>query len=89
MKIISSAVKYKDLDNNYYQIVCALRHADAFEWLYNHKVRYDRNDCEAGFMTDTNQFITRSAAARLAVEQKLVPEDTKVLYSEDIWPEEP
>lgn len=89
MKIVKAAVKFYDLDNDHAPIIIeAKRHCDAYE-LAQLTINYDRNNVVEGFVTDTDEFVDRIEAKKIAVEanQLIVPieETYNELYSEDVW----
>lgn len=89
MRVISAAIKYRPLDSKSFMIVIGKRHSDIWEWLFNNKIQYDKDSVIQGFFTDTNQFVDRYEAKKIAVEanQLIVPEEEtyQELYSEDVW----
>lgn len=89
-KIVAAAIKFYPEDSDYPQIVCGHRHCDCFEWIFHHKIEYDKQTHIQGFLTEDNQFIDRYEAMDIALEEKqlLDPYIYKVgrpLYSEDLW----
>lgn len=95
--IVASAIKffYKDDVEHIPQIWTGLRHADIFEHMFNMDIKYDKESHIQGFVTDLDEFLDRHEAAYEAIDSKQVnpdqiwsPYDTKMLYSEDIWPED-
>lgn len=88
MKIISSAIKFQIIGSDYWHIMCGLRHADIFETMFNHKIKYDKNTAVQGFLTDTNQFVDRKEAVKIAWSALQISDPSiQILYSEDIWEE--
>ena len=90
MKIVKAAVKFYDLDNDYAPVIIeARRHCDAYELAAKLTINYDRNNTIDGFITDTDEFVNRIEAKKIAVEanQLIVPieETYNELYSEDVW----
>lgn len=89
MKLVAAAIKFTLLNEFYPFIVTAKRHADVFEKLYKLNITYDKSTAVQGFLTDTNQFVDRYEAKKIAVaaNQLIVPlEDTYAeLFSEDVW----
>ena len=90
MKIVKAAVKFYDLDNDYAPIIIeARRHCDAYELAAKLTMNYDRNNVVEGFVTDTDEFVNRIEAKKIAVDanQLIVPieETYNELYSEDVW----
>lgn len=83
-----SAVLFFD-ENNYPVIMTGLRHADIFEKMFKHKIKYDKNKAIQGFITDKNQFLDRYEAKKEAENNNQIIEKTNLveLFSEDIWPE--
>lgn len=96
--IIASAIMFfyeDDKDHRFPQIWTGLRHADILERMFNMKVKYDKNTHIQGFITETSAFLDRYQAAEYAIECKQIdpdqvwsPYDAKILYSEELWPEE-
>ncbi len=87
-RLVAAAIRFYPKDSKYPQIVCGERHSDCFEWMFTHRVEYDKQTHEQGFLTESNQFIDRYSAMYLAHDQLLNPEDYKPgspLYSEDLW----
>lgn len=87
-KLVAAAIKFYPKDSEYPQIVCGKRHCDCFEWMFTHRVEYDKQTHEQGFLTENNQFVDRYSAMYLAHGQLLNPSDYKPgfpLFSEDLW----
>lgn len=89
-KLVAAAIKFYPEDSEYPQIVCGKRHCDCFEWMFNHRVKYDKNTHEQGFLTNTNQFVDRYEAMNMALDWGQVSaedgyENGQQLYSEDLW----
>lgn len=87
-KLVAAAIKFYPKDSEYPQIVCGKRHCDCFEWMFTHRVEYDKQIHEQGFLTENNQFVDRYSAMYLAHDQLLNPSDYKPgspLFSEDLW----
>lgn len=86
--IVCSAIKIITKDN-YPTIVCGKRHADILEYMFKHKIEYDKNLAIQGFLTNNDRFVDRFEAALIAFDIRQIndPSITE-LYSEDIWPEE-
>ena len=58
--------------------------------MFKHRVEYDRNTHEQGFLTNTNQFVDRYEAMNMALDWGQVSaedgyESGQQLYSEDLW----
>lgn len=88
MEIVSSAIKFKETSNSpYWHIICGKRHSNCFETMSNHQFTHDRNSEVQGFLTDTNQFVDRCEAAKIAYNAQQISDPVFILYSEDIWPE--
>ena len=89
MKIVVAAIMIPLSESSQKVIVTAKRHADAYEKVHEWNLEYDKSTVVEGFMTDTNQFVDRYEAKKIAVavDQLIVPlEDTyNALYSEDVW----
>ena len=89
-KMIAAAVQYTPTGSSFSHIVCAKRHCDCYEWLFNHRVNYDHSTCIEGFFTNTNQFVDRYDAMNMALDYGQVKEEDgyesgQQLYSEDLW----
>jgi hypothetical protein len=89
-KLVAAAIKFYPKDSEYPQIVCGKRHCDCFEWMFKHRVEYDKNTHEQGFLTNTNQFVDRYEAMNMALDWGQVSEEDgyesgQQLYSEDLW----
>ena len=89
-KLIAAAIQFYPKDSEYPQIVCGERHCDCYEWMFNHRVVYDRNTYTEGFLTNTNQFVDRYEAMNMALDWGQVSsedgyESGQQLYSEDLW----
>ena len=91
-KIVASAIKFYPKDNEYPVVVCGKRHCDCFEWMFNHRVEYDKNTHIQGFLTNQDQFVDRYEAMCMALDWGQLPYspeyEGKELYSEDIFPVE-
>lgn len=89
MKIVSAAIKFRFSAALQDSIMIAVRHADIYEELHGLDVAYDESSVVEGFMTDTNEFVDRYEAKKIAVaaNQLIVPveETYNALYSEDVW----
>lgn len=97
--IIASAIQFyykSDREHQFPQIWTAFRHADIFENMFKMRVDYDKESAIQGFITDDSIFLDRYQAAEYAIEHKqVIPEqiwspyecNSKILYSEDLWPE--
>lgn len=86
MKVVAAAIK---LSPDYPLIFTAKRHVNIYEMLRDWNIHYDKNECVEGFLTDTDQFVDRIEAKKIAVaaNQLIVPleETYPALYSEDVW----
>ena len=89
-KIVSSAIKFKIIPmEEHFHILCAKRHADILEYMFNHHIEYDKNTAVQGFMTNENRFVDRHEGAYIAFDAGQINDRSiEILYSEDIWPEE-
>lgn len=89
-RIVSSAIKFKIIPTETHNhILCAKRHADILEYMFNHKIEYDKNTAVQGFMTSEDRFVDRHEAAYIAFDAGQINDRSiEILYSEDIWPEE-
>jgi hypothetical protein len=89
-KLVAAAIKFYPEDSEYPQIICGKRHCDCFEWMFNHKVAYDKTTHIQGFLTNTDQFVDRYEAMNMALDWGQVSaedgyESGQQLYSEDLW----
>lgn len=93
-KLVAAAIKFYPKDSEYPQIVCGKRHCDCFEWMFNHKVEYDKITHIQGFLTDEDVFVDRYEAFQIArAADQLLPEAREEyvnkaitqLFSEDVW----
>ena len=89
-KIVSAAIKFKIIPNEKcFHILCAKRHADILEYMFNHHIEYDKNTAVQGFMTNEDRFVDRYEAAIIAFTASQIDDKSiNILYSEDIWPEQ-
>ena len=90
-KLISSAIKFKPKNCEYFQIACGKRHYDILEMIYNLYGDYEKTTVVQGFLTDEDQFVDRYDAYYIALMNHQVKANDEFyrtpLYSEDIWPE--
>lgn len=88
-KIVAAAIKFYPKDSEYPQIVCGKRHCDCFEWMFKHKVEYDKETHVQGFLTNQHQFVDRYEAMYMAMDYGQLEYDEnkegKPLFSEDLW----
>lgn len=89
-KLVAAAIKFYPIDSKYPQIVCGKRHCDCLEWMFTHKVEYDKNTHIQGFLTEDNQFVDRYEAMDIALEEEQlldpnIYKPVKPLFSEDVW----
>lgn len=93
-KLVAAAIKFYPKDSEYPQIVCAKRHCDCLEWMFNHRVEYNKITHVQGFLTDEDVFVDRYEAFQIArAADQLLPEakeeyvnkTTTQLFSEDVW----
>ena len=89
-KLIAAAIKFYPKDSEYPQIVCGKRHCDCYEWMFTHRVVYDRSTYTEGFLTNNDQFVDRYEAMNMALDWGQVKsndgyESGQQLYSEDLW----
>ena len=89
-KIVAAAIQYTPIGSEYPNIVCGKRHCDCFEWMFKHRVNYDKETCVQGFLTNTNQFVDRYDAMDIALDWGQIKRsdeyiEGKPLYSEDLW----
>lgn len=75
--------------NDYHSIFCGFRHADILEYMFNHKIEYDKTKTIQGFLTTEDRFVDRYEGALIAFDANQINDpNITCLYSEDIWPEE-
>lgn len=88
-QLICSAIKFRMINSEYFHIMCGKRHADIFETMFHLGIKYDKITHIQGFMTDNNRFIDRYEAYEIAKAngQLICEGDSRILYSEDVWPE--
>lgn len=89
MKIVAAAVKFRTTNSEYFNIMTNHRHADVFAQMHDLHIDYDKSSAVQGFLTDTDTFVDRYEAKKIAVQahQLIVPEEDTYaeLYSEDLW----
>lgn len=78
-------VKYphqpKNIDTGY--VICGRRHHNCFT--IRSIITNDDNEREQGFLTNTDRFVDREEAGRIAYEAGQIKEKNNFLYSEDLW----
>ena len=98
-KLVASAIKFKPLDSEYYQIMCGKRHCDVLEMMYNLRIKYEKATAVQGFLTEDDQFLDRYDAALTAYYSGQLSPETELwqkiskkendyaypLFSEDLW----
>ncbi len=89
-KLIAAAIKFYPKDSEYPQIVCGKRHCNCLEWMFTHKIDYDKQTHVQGFITEDNQFVDRYEAMDIALEEEqlldpYIYKAGRPLYSEDLW----
>ena len=77
-KICASAIKFFPNDSNWPVIVMGHRHCNCLEWMYNHKVEYEKTSHIQGFVTSENRFVDRYEAAQIAWRERQVLEESDV-----------
>ena len=89
-KIISSAIKFKLKNSEYFQVMCGKRHCNIFEMMYNYNIEYNKDSSIQGFFTNKNRFVDRYEGMKIASSNGQLISETnyKELYSEDIFPVE-
>ena len=88
-RIMASAIKFKLKSMpQCWQIMCAKRHPDVFNLMYEHGIEYDKPSHVQGFWTTKERFVNREDAVDIALAAGQLPPDFNetTLYSEDIWP---
>ena len=86
-KICASAIKFFPKDSNWPVIVMGHRHCNCLEWMYNHKVEYEKTSHTQGFVTSENRFVDRYEAAQIAWRERQVLEKSDVYQKmyDDYW----
>lgn len=88
-KIIASAIKFLNKDTREWITMTGVRHADIWYDIHKLNIKYNKEYCYQGFITNGGNFVDRYEAKLIAVEanQLIVPLETTYteLYSEDIW----
>lgn len=85
--IVASAVRTYLKKPNYPVIWTGKRHADIFENMTKHGIKYDRNTLEQGFYTDDGTFLNRYDAKEYAIAcGQITSSEFAELFSEDLWP---
>lgn len=88
-KLVASAIKFYTADSDYPIIMTGKRHADILYSMWKSNILYLKSRAIQGFLTDTDRFVDRYEAKKIAVaaNQLIVPEkDTYAeLFSEDVW----
>ena len=89
-KLVAAAIKFYPKDSEYPMIVCGKRHCDCLEWMFKHKVEYDKQTHIQGFLTENNQFVDRYEAMDIALEEEqlldpYIYKAGRTLFSEDLW----
>lgn len=94
MRVVSAAIKFYIVDDEYPTIMCGKRHANVFEKMYDLQIKYNKQTAIQGFLTDENSFVDRYEAFEIArAADQLLPEakeeyKNKIvteLFSEDVW----
>lgn len=88
-KLIASAIQFKMAGSGEIIIMTGKRHTDIFTMMRNHSIEYLRSSAIQGFWTNTNRFVDRYEAKKIAIaaNQLIVPVERvhKYLFSEDVW----
>jgi len=89
MKIVAAAIKFRQIENEEFEVWTGRRHAEIFDFMHSNGIKYDKTSAIQGFVTDTNEFVNRYEAKKIAVaaNQLIVPESSThaELFSEDVW----
>lgn len=86
--IVASAIRTYLEKPDYPIIWTGKRHADIFENMIRHGIKYDRMTLEQGFYTDDGQFLNRYDAKNHAIAcRQITSSEFAELFSEDLWPE--
>ena len=85
--IVASAIQFRPKDSDSFMIVTGTRHADCFEWMFNHKIEYHKRDYTQGFLTSRSRFVDRYEAAQIAWRARQVLEESDVYQKmyDDYW----
>lgn len=78
--ILHAAVK--SIDGN---IFIGKQHADCFQKAHYLKIKMSPKAEDQGFMTSEGRYVTRSEAAKIAMEAGQIHKETQLLFSEDLW----
>ena len=88
-RLVAAAIQFKFADTDNMAVMMGKRHADVLFNMYLHNIKYDKKSSIQGFWTDSNRFVDRYEAKRIAVaaKQLIVPEEQTFaeLFSEDVW----
>lgn len=97
MKILCAAIHFddgifhisqpKNIQSGF--VICGHRHHNCFHLLSflvtkEQFIFFNRNRVQ-GFLTDTNEFVTREIAAKIAKDAGQISEETDRLFSEDLY----
>ena len=100
MKVVSAAIKFYIVDDEYPTIMCGKRHCNVLELMYKHGLDYHKVGAIQGFLTDDDQFVDRYDAAQMAFRSGQMLKDSDIykkmsednehinaypLFSEDLW----
>lgn len=69
-------------------VVCGRRHHNCFitTFIINEDYARDiKRECEQGFLTSKDRWVTREEAGKLAFEAGQIKKETKCLFSEDLY----
>ena len=84
-KIIGVAIK---VNGEVFAMLKPCGHSDVYKWLHNVDMDISNSCICEGFITDTNEFVDRYKAAKIAKKANQIINDDFVeygLYSEDVW----
>jgi hypothetical protein len=86
-KIVASAIKFQPKDGDFPMIAVGYRHCNCFEWMFKHRVEYDKQTHIQGFMTNINRFVDRYEAAEIAWRARQVLEESDIYQKmhDDYW----
>lgn len=87
-KIMIAAIQITTIENDTF-VMTGVRHADIWEDIHRMRAHIKMRRKTEGFLTNTNRFVNRVEAKKIAVaaNQLIVPEKETFteLYSEDIY----
>lgn len=64
-------------------VLCGWRHHCIF--MQRYAMNNELKEIEQGFLTNTNRFVSREEAAKIAFKSRQITKEKKTLFSEDVW----